>query len=207
MFCQKCGTQNPETALFCSNCGNAINGTLPKRKNKFVWIGGLILVAILLFCVAPITYAYIKIKSIPTSTPYPTLTPIPTQDSAGSAYAKNQLELVTKEKGDFDAIQVMVADATQSQLNDPVWRNSLFSKWDELISISTESANMPCPVGWEDVRAQFQNVNHEFILAKASMVDGVENQNQTSLNNANTHVHLAGTYLSTAGNLIAAKGY
>ena len=73
MFCSKCGTENSETASFCSKCGEPINGAVTpvaKKKNKFLWIGGAILAVFLLCCVAPLGYGYVKLKSIPTSTPF-----------------------------------------------------------------------------------------------------------------------------------------
>ena len=81
MFCPKCGTENPETSSFCSKCGQAINGAVPpskKKSRKVMWILGSILGLILVCCVAPTGYGYIKIKSIPTFTPTPTDSPKPT---------------------------------------------------------------------------------------------------------------------------------
>lgn len=30
MFCEKCGTKLPDSALFCTNCGASINGETKK---------------------------------------------------------------------------------------------------------------------------------------------------------------------------------
>jgi type VI secretion system protein VasI len=87
MYCSKCGAENLETSSFCTNCGQAINGTAiptPKKRNKIIWIVSSIIAIFLFCCVAPISYGYIKYQSIPTATlvpsdtPEPTETPIPT---------------------------------------------------------------------------------------------------------------------------------
>jgi hypothetical protein len=78
MFCPKCGTENPDISSFCSKCGQAINGTVPpsiKKSRKVIWILGSILGLILVCCVAPTGYGYMKIKSISTFTPIPTVSP------------------------------------------------------------------------------------------------------------------------------------
>lgn len=36
MFCGKCGTQNPDTAAFCKNCGTRLNGQVKPAVNKTV---------------------------------------------------------------------------------------------------------------------------------------------------------------------------
>jgi predicted nucleic acid-binding Zn ribbon protein len=33
MYCQKCGTQNPDDATFCSKCGNGLNSTIKSERN------------------------------------------------------------------------------------------------------------------------------------------------------------------------------
>jgi len=85
MFCQKCGTENPETATFCMKCGNPINqDAVPEKKKskKTLWIVGIITILILLLCITPAGYAYYKVKNFiatytPTSTNVPK-TAIPT---------------------------------------------------------------------------------------------------------------------------------
>lgn len=79
MFCSKCGTENLESASFCSKCGesiNSINVSLKKKRNNMVWISALAGFIVLLCCVAPVVYTTSKIVTfgpIPTSTPAPTI--------------------------------------------------------------------------------------------------------------------------------------
>ena len=210
MFCSKCGTENPETASFCSKCGEPINGAVTpvaKKKNKFLWIGGAILAVILLCCVAPLGYGYVKIKSIPTSTPFPTSTPEPTQDVAGIAYGKAQLELVGKELSVVQEISSIVNFATKDDYYDTAWQNKLYAKFDELISIANESAKMPCPSGYESIQENFQKAYSEYVQAKDALKYAFENKDGSYFTKVQEHVKYAGQYIELAGELIKAKGY
>lgn len=48
MYCQKCGTQNPEGANNCQNCGAPLNATPAKKKKKGLTIGIIVGVILLL---------------------------------------------------------------------------------------------------------------------------------------------------------------
>lgn len=70
MYCPKCGTQNADDAMYCSNCGNKLvsetkeeaaqteNKNAPDKETKSKMIGSLIGMAIcfVLFVVCFITY-------------------------------------------------------------------------------------------------------------------------------------------------------
>jgi hypothetical protein len=181
-----------------SNTNKSIN-------RVFVWIIIVIFVVFLLCCVTP--YTYVKFF-VPTTTPtlVPTSTPAPTED-VGLTYVTKIRELAVEEQSIYQAITITVKDISQSNLDDAVWRNDLYSKFDKLIEFANEAASLPPPAGLEAIQENLQNIHNEYVLAKASLVDYLENKNQNALQEFGKHLELADSYFGTVIKLINAKGY
>lgn len=217
MFCSSCGTENTETSSFCSVCGTGINDAValnPKKKSKKVfWILGIILAIILLFCVAPLGYGYVKLNSIQTFTPLPTRTPrstntpVPTKDPIVVDYLKRQAEIASKELSITEEINIIMSNASSSQTSDPTWKNNLYAKFDELVALAEEAANIPYPLGWENAVEELRLIHEEFVLAREDIIYSVENKDMDSLNDQVTHINLAGTHMTQFVRLIEIMGY
>lgn len=161
-------------------------------------------------CLALMYLVYFNFRAIqlapaPTHTPEPTITPVPTQD-VESDYVNAQKEIARREAALLDVIQIIVSNATESEWQNASWRNDLYLKFDELIGLTEESANMPHPPGWDAIQQNFQYVNLEFVKAKSALIDFVENQNTEALREFGVRLQLANAYIGTASDLIKAKG-
>jgi len=171
----------------------------------FIWIIIVIFLLFLLFCVTP--YTYIKFF-IPTSTPTstPTSIPTPTLDPAVT-YIANLREIASQEASMLNVIATTVKDASQSNMNDPTWRNDVYSKFDNLISLSNEVANLTPPPGWKPVQVDLVNVHNEFVSAKAVLTDYYENKNPNDIQDFGKHLELANSYIGAVSNFVQSKGY
>lgn len=171
----------------------------------FIWIIVVILVLFLLCCVTP--YTYIKFF-VPTPTPtlFPTSIPSPTEDPT-LTYVTNLGEISSQEASMLNIIAATVKNASQSDMDNPAWKNDVYSKFDNLIALANNAANLTPPSGWQPVQVDLDNVHNEFVLAKAALTDYYENKNQNAIQEFGKHLELANSYIGAVSSFVRSKGY
>ena len=183
-----------------------MSNTTGKNINQiFIWVIVVILLLFLLCCVTPYTY-FRFFGPTPTPTSSPTPIPSPTTDAALS-YVTNLRSISSQEASLLDIIATTVKNASQSNLNNPAWKNDVYSKFDKLIVLANDAANITPPSGWQPVQEDLRNVHSEFVLAKAALTDYFENKNQNAVQGFGKHLELANSYIGAVASFVQTKGY
>ena len=121
MYCQKCGTQNPEGTNNCSNCGAPLNATpaKPKKKKKGLIIGIIIGVVLLLGIIG----SFGSDDKPNTATPNES-TPAGTVTSLGEYSVKIKSAFTTTDEDEKPMIIVTYTFVNQSKKN-ITWKNAV----------------------------------------------------------------------------------
>lgn len=186
-----------------------MENTTGKNINRvFIWILVVIFFVFALCCVTPYTYSR---YFVPTITPVPTQTPKPPQPTptkdVTSEYIETLRGFFSRQASLMNTIGIMVGNSTIEDTNNPEWRNDLYSKYDELLTISENAMNLAPPAGWEYSQEVLTDIHNELVLAKSDLIDFVENKNPNGAIEYRQHMELVINYLKTLQSFYQQKGY